>query len=325
MTHSAIEYPSINLAVDQDDARLATAAERKHHTATLGVRESISPLDHLRVYLIEIRRYPLLRREEETELGRRVRDQGDERAVQRLITANLRLVVKIASSYHRGGTYSLLDLIQEGNLGLMQAARKFDPDRGTKFSYYAAFWIKAYILKYVMDNYKLVKIGTTQAQRKLFYKLAREKRELVAAGIAPEPEHIARRLNVKTEDVIEMAQRMQGQEYSLSAPIGDTSRETFESNLGDTRAAVDETLSNRERQALFKARIIEFRKRLTEREADILDNRILADEPLVLRELGEKYDISRERVRQIQAKIISDIKAWSEEEIPNFQNEYGWI
>jgi len=324
MNRPAPELSAAERITAQMDAGGSTLPDRSRTAATLSVRDNISPVDHLRIYLIEIRRYPLLRREEETELGRRVRDHGDERAVQRLITANLRLVVKIASSYHRGGNYSLLDLIQEGNLGLMQAARKFDPDRGTKFSYYAAFWIKAYILKYVMDNYKLVKIGTTQAQRKLFYKLAREKRELMAAGITPEPERIAQRLNVKTEDVVEMAQRMQGQEFSLSAPIGDTSRETFESNLGDTRALVDETLSSRERQALFKAHIIEFRKRLTEREADILDNRILSEEPLVLRELGEKYDISRERVRQIQAKIINDIKVWSEEEIPNFQSDYRW-
>jgi RNA polymerase sigma-32 factor len=169
---------------------------------------SLVPYDPLQLYLSEIKNYGLLTREEEKELGIRVREKNDKEAAYRLVTANLRLVVKIAMDFHRYWTKSLLDLIQEGNVGLLQAVRKFDPYRDIKFSYYASFWIKAYMLKFIMENWKLVKIGTTQNQRKLFFNLSKEREKLIAQGYEPEARLLAERLDVKEEEVTEMSQRL---------------------------------------------------------------------------------------------------------------------
>jgi RNA polymerase sigma-32 factor len=283
----------------------------------------ISPHDHLQIYLLQIKQYRLLTREEEIELAQRVRDHNDEEAVNRLITSNLRLVVKIAMDYNRYWSKNLLDLIQEGNLGLLQAARKFDPSRGVKFSYYASFWIKAYMLKFIMDNWKLVKIGTTQRQRKLFFNLAREKARLIAEGFAPEPKLVAERLDVREDEVIEMTQRLEGGELSLNAPLGEDSRETYGAFLRDSAIAIDEQLSREQRRMIFVQKLGEFRKGLSRREADIFDNRIMAENPTILKELGDKYHISRERVRQIQQRIIENITKWSKEQISNFEEDYS--
>ena len=284
---------------------------------------ALVPYDPLQMYLLEIKRYRLLTREEERELAIRVIKHKDEKAAYRLITSNLRLVVKIAMDFHRYWTKNLLDLIQEGNLGLLQAVRKFDPYRGIKFSYYASFWIKAYMLKFIMDNWKLVKIGTTQSQRKLFFNLAKERDRLIAQGFDPEPRLLAERLDVKEEEVVEMSQRLGGWEVSLSSPVSDDSREAFGALLPDPGTGVDEQLSRAQAEELLKKKLREFRKTLTGKEADIFDNRIMAEKPLTLRELGDKYKISRERVRQIQEKIVKNIKEWLSEEIPNFEELYS--
>jgi len=284
---------------------------------------AVVPFDPLHIYLIEIKRYDLLTREEERELAIRVREQKDDEAACRLVTANLRLVVKIAMDFHRYWTKNLLDLIQEGNLGLLQAVKKFDPYRGIKFSYYASFWIKAYILKFIMDNWKLVKIGTTQSQRKLFFNLAKERDKLIAQGYAPVPKLLAERLDVKEEEVVEMTQRLGGWEVSLSSPVGDDSREAFGAFLPDPRTPIDDQLSEVENRDLLMRRLSEFRKTLSGKEADIFDNRIMAEKPLTLQDLGDKYNISRERIRQLQEKIINQIKKWLKEKIPNFDEEFG--
>ena len=225
--------------------------------------------------------------------------------------------------FHRYWTKNLLDLIQEGNLGLLQAVRKFDPYRGIKFSYYASFWIKAYILKFIMDNWKMVKIGTTQSQRKLFFNLAKERDKLIAQGFTPEPRLLAERLDVKESEVVEMTQRLGGWEVSLSAPVGEDSRESYGSFLPDPGMPVDDMLSNDESKNLLTKSLREFRKTLSGKEADIFDNRILAEKPLTLQDLGNKYNISRERIRQIQEKIIKNIRKWLKEKIPNFEEEYS--
>ncbi len=284
---------------------------------------AVVPFDPLHIYLIEIKRYDLLTREEERELAIRVREQKDDEAACRLVTANLRLVVKIAMDFHRYWTKNLLDLIQEGNLGLLQAVKKFDPYRGIKFSYYASFWIKAYILKFIMDNWKLVKIGTTQSQRKLFFNLAKERDKLIAQGYAPEPKLLAERLDVKEEEVVEMTQRLGGWEVSLSSPMGEDSREAFGAFLPDPKTPIDDQLSEVENRGLLIKSLHEFRKTLSGKEADIFDNRIMAEKPLTLQDLGDKYNISRERIRQLQEKIINQIKKWLKEKIPNFDEEFG--
>jgi RNA polymerase sigma-32 factor len=285
---------------------------------------ALVPYDPLQLYLLEIKHYKLLTREEEIELAIRVREKNDKRAAYRLVTSNLRLVVKIAMDFHRYWTKSLLDLIQEGNVGLLQAVRKFDPYRGIKFSYYASFWIKAYMLKYIMENWKLVKIGTTQTQRKLFFNLAKERDKLMAQGFEPEPRLLAERLDVKEEEVMEMSQRLGGGEVSLNAPMSHDGKEVFGSFLPDpNEMAIDEQLSEKQSRTLLIQKLAEYREKLSGKELDIFDNRIMAENPLTLQQLGDKYHISRERVRQIQERIIKNIKKWLIEEIPNFEEDFS--
>jgi len=282
--------------------------------------------DPLQIYLSEIRKYPMLTREEEIELAIRIREHGDEKAAYRMATSNLRLVVKIAMDYHRYWTKNLLDLIQEGNLGLLQAVKKFDPYRGIKFSYYASFWIKAYMLKFIMDNWKIVKIGTTQSQRKLFFNLSKEKNRLLAEGFDPEPKLLAERLDVEEKDVIEMSQRLGNWELSLNAPINDDYKDSYETLLSDPGIGVDEQLSTSQNRDLLIRNLKKFRKRLTGKEADIFDNRIMSENPMTLQQLGDRYHISRERIRQIQERIIKKIEKTFTEEISNFEEEYsGYI
>ena len=291
--------------------------------AVLAEERALVPYDPLQTYLLEIKSYKLLTREEEKELAILVREKKDQKAAYRLITSNLRLVVKIAMDFHRYWTKSLLDLIQEGNVGLLQAVRKFDPYRGIKFSYYASFWIKAYMLKFIMENWKLVKIGTTQTQRKLFFNLAKERDKLIAQGFSPEPRLLAERLDVREEEVEEMSQRLGGGEISLSAPIGENGKEVYGSLLPGSEANIDDQLSEQENRQLLLKKLSEYRERLTEKELDIFDNRIMAENPMTLQELGDKYSISRERVRQIQQKIVKNIKDWLTEEIPNFEETFS--
>lgn len=284
---------------------------------------SLVPYDPLQLYLFEIKRYRLLTREEEQELAKRVQEDKDQQAAYKLVTSNLRLVVKIAMDFHRYWTKSLLDLIQEGNVGLLQAVSKFDPYRGIKFSYYASFWIKAYMLKFIMENWKLVKIGTTQTQRKLFFNLSKERDKLIAQGFNPEPRLLAERLDVKEKEVEEMTQRLGGGEISLSAPVGESGKEVYGSFLPDTQMAADDRLSEMENRELLLEKLEKYRETLSGKELDVFDSRIMAENPVTLQELGNKYHISRERVRQIQEKIIKNIKKWLMEEIPNFEENYS--
>ena len=285
---------------------------------------SLVPYDPLQLYLSEIKDYGLLTREEEKELGIRVREKNDKEAAYRLVTSNLRLVVKIAMDFHRYWTKSLLDLIQEGNVGLLQAVQKFDPYRNIKFSYYASFWIKAYMLKFIMENWKLVKIGTTQNQRKLFFNLSKERDKLIAQGYEPETRLLAERLDVKEKEVTEMSQRLGGGEVSLNAPVSHDGKDVLGSFLPDpNEVAIDEQLSEKEDRNLLLTKLAEYRETLSGKELDIFDNRIMAEKPLTLQELGDRYHISRERVRQIQERIIKNIKKWLIEEIPNFEEDFS--
>lgn len=284
---------------------------------------SLVAYDPLQAYLWEIRRYALLTKEEEIELAIRYREKNDLEAAHKLVLANLRLVVKIAMDFHRYWMNNLMDLIQEGNVGLMQAVRKFDPHKGIKFSYYASFWIKAYILKFIMENWKLVKIGTTQAQRKLFFNLTKEKERLLSLGYDPEPKLLAERLDVKKDEIIEMAQRLGGWEVSLDAPVKEDAKQDYGSFLPSSDRAIDEQISLKERGELLREKLEEYRGTLSGKQRDIFDNRILAEDPLTLQELGDKYNISRERVRQIQEKILMKAKEWLTEKIPNFEENFS--
>ena len=279
--------------------------------------------DPLKLYLMEIGRYELLSREEEKRLATRVMEKNDQEASRRLVTANLRLVVKIAMDFQRYWTKNLLDLIQEGNLGLLRAVEKFDPYRGIKFSYYASFWIKAYILKFIMENWKLVKIGTTQNQRKLFFKLAKERDHLLVQGLEPEPKLLAERLDVRENEVVEMTQRLGGGDFSIDAPLAGGSTGSYRDILPASEKELDEKVSDKQRREIFSTEIKRFRQGLFGREADIFDKRIMAENPKTLRQLGDKYGISRERVRQVEGKIVINARKWLRDTIPNFEEDYA--
>jgi len=281
--------------------------------------ESIAPYDPLQRYLQEIRKIPLLTEEEERELAIRYKLHGDKEAAFKLVVSNLRLVVKIALEYHRYWTSNLLDLIQEGNVGLLQALRHFDPFRGVRFTSYASFWIRAYILKFIMENWRLVKIGTTQAQRKLFFDLKKEKERLEQMGFDPTPELVAKSLNVREEDVITMSQRLEESEISLETPLGDDSRETLADAIPSLTPLAEESVGSLELRELFRRKLEEFKETLPPREREILERRMLSEKPVTLRELGEKYGITPERVRQIEAEIIKDLREFLRKEIPDFE------
>jgi len=273
--------------------------------------------DPLAAYMAEIRRIPLLTREEETELAKKFRETGDPAIARRLITANLRLVVKIAHEYRRAYR-NLLDLIQEGNVGLMQAMKKYDPYRGVKLSSYAAWWIRAYILKFILNNWRLVKIGTTQAQRKLFFNLRKEKEKLEQLGFAPEHKLLAERLEVTEDEVAEMEKRLEGADMSLDVPVsrdeagGATRMDTMASGA-DTRP--DVRVESEEYKQILRTKLEEFADGLKDREALLFRERWLTDSPLTLQEVGDKFGISRERARQIEKRLLDRLRGYLEAEL----------
>ncbi|HET8733551.1 MAG TPA: RNA polymerase factor sigma-32 [Anaeromyxobacteraceae bacterium] len=281
--------------------------------------------DPLRAYMAEVARHPLLTREEEHELALRYARTGDRDAAWRLVSANLRLVVKIAREYHRG-VFQLLDLIQEGNVGLMQAVKKFDPLKGVKLSTYAAWWIRAYIIRFIMDNWRQVKLGTTQAQRKLFFNLAKERERLLARGIEPTPQLLARNLRVDEDDVNEMAARMSGDDLSLDQPLrsddGETSATRMDRLEDGAATPADESVGADQLRRLFREKLEAFGKTLTdEREKAIFQDRLLppeGTEPLTLSDLGARFGLTRERARQIEAKLTARLREYMRAEIPDF-------
>src|SRR5947209_7222415 len=218
------------------------------------VERDLARADALQRYMAEVARHPLLSREEEHDLAVKFQKTQDPAIAYRLVTANLRLVVKIAHEYRRAA-FNLLDLIQEGNVGLMHAVEKYDPYRGVKLSSYAAWWIRAYILRYLMDNWRMVKLGTTQAQRKLFFNLRKEQEKLLAQGMDAAPKLLAERLNVTEQDVREMDQRLGNDEFSIDAPTSssgdDESRQTHGDRLVQGSAPIDEALAQKELRELF--------------------------------------------------------------------------
>jgi len=281
--------------------------------------KALIKFDPLQRYLMEISRYDLLTREEEVALAKKVREHGDTDAAYVLVTSNLRLVVKIALEFQRVWMQNLLDLIQEGNIGLMQAVKKFDPYKNVKFSYYASFWIKAYILKFIMDNWRLVKIGTTQGQRKLFFKLKKEKQKLIDQGFDPKPKLLSERLGVSEKEIVDMDQRLDGWDVSLDAPLKDDSDTERIEFLSTNAESAEETVAKKEMRVLLHNKIEEFRKNMTPREIEIFDQRIFSDNPVTLQEIGDRYGISRERVRQVEKNVIRKMRTFFKDEIPDFQ------
>lgn len=272
--------------------------------------------DPLGVYMRDVQRYPLLSKEEEHELAVRFFENDDVEAARKLVTSNLRLVVKIAYDY-RQAYKNILDLVQEGNIGLMQAVKKYDPYKGVKLSSYAAWWIRAYILRYILNNHRLVKVGTTQAQRKLFFNLQKEKARLSAMGIEPTAELIAERLNVPERDVISMDMRLAAGDASLDAPVGTTEGRSVArvELLPSDDVRVDETLAEAQLGDQFSEKIHEFGRSLEGKEKQIFEDRLVAEDPKTLQALGDEFGVSRERVRQIEKRLLQKLKAFLHEEL----------
>ena len=282
--------------------------------------------DPLRAYMAEVARHPLLSREEEHDLAVRFRETGDLEAAYKLVASNLRLVVKIAHEYRRTA-FQLLDLVQEGNMGLMQAVKKYDPFRGVKLSSYAAWWIRAYIIRFIMENWRMVKLGTTQAQRKLFFNLAKEREKLLARGIEPTPRLLARNLQVEEKEVEEMAARMAGEDVSLDAPLHGNEEEARQTRLDRVTAtegtAQDDRLGDEQLRRIFREKLEAFARTITdEKERYVFEHRLLPPEgrdPLTLQEVGDRFGLTRERARQIEAKLTARLRETLKEEIPDFE------
>jgi len=267
------------------------------------------------VYLSEIRQLPLLTAEDEQSLARTYREKGDTRIAHRLVTANLRFVVKVASEYRSYG-FKMADLVQEGNLGLMRAVQKFDPDKGIRLISYAVWWIRAYIQNHILKSYSLVKLGTTQAQRKLFFSLARTKRDLDRMSAehgsdsdGEDSSKIAKKLNVKPGEVEEMTQRMLGRDLSLDAPVGDDGGSTHGDFLPADRPSQDQELSASQEKSRMQGRIIEALARLDPRERYIIEQRLMSDDAPTLKELADHFGFSRERARQLETRAKEKLKS----------------
>jgi RNA polymerase sigma-32 factor len=270
----------------------------------------LAPYDPLRRYLHEISRFHPLGREEEHELALLYQKTGDREAAYRLITSNLKLVVKIAMIYKK--VYrNLMDLIQEGNIGLLQALRRFDPARGTRLPTYAAWWIKAYIIKFLLDNARLVKIGTTNERRRILMNLNREKRELEAKGITPTTQLLAQNLGVNEAEILEVERGMAGPEVSLEDSIGgESSHLRYIDSLQAPQDGAEEKIAQSEFRELLERKFAEFEAKLAERDLLILKKRLIAEEPETLQQIADRYGISREAVRVAEKKLTARLKKY---------------
>jgi RNA polymerase sigma-32 factor len=276
--------------------------------------------DVLQLYMRELSRLRLLTPEEEKQLATQYAETQDPAVFKRLVQANLRFVVKIAFEYATYGA-KVMDLIQEGNLGLMKAIRDFNPYKDVRLTTYAVWWIRSYMQDYLIRNWSLVRIGTTAAQKKLFYRLKKEQERLEREGIRPEPRQIAMNLGVEERDVKLMQERLSGGDVSISTPLGasDDGRDslTIENRFSDASELPSETMEQSEQAALFKKALEEFVTELDEREAAIFRERLLSENPRTLQEIGDDYKITKERARQIEEKIKKKLKDFLAEKYPD--------
>jgi RNA polymerase sigma-32 factor len=306
---AAVEDP----AVDETPAH----GEAGVPVRSLESAPSLTDYSTIGAYLHELRRYPLMTREEEHEVAVRFSKNADPHLSARLITANLRLVVKIAQEYRRAHR-NILDLIQEGNIGLIHAVQKYDPYRGVKLSSYASWWIRAYILKFILANWRLVKVGTTQAQRKLFFNLRKEREKLEKQGYEVEAKHLAAALDVTEQEVVEMERRLNASETSLDAPM--RSDEQGDRTQGDFVRATsalrpDVQVESGEFGAILKSKLETFGETLRDRDLEIFRDRLLNDDPATLVQIAERFGVTRERVRQIEERLKKRLRQYLEAEL----------
>jgi RNA polymerase sigma-32 factor len=290
-----------------------------------GQQAGLTRLDPFQRYMLEIKQFKALSAEEEHDLAIKYQETGDERIAYQIITANLSLVVKIARIYSRAYS-NIIDLVQEGNIGLMEAVRRFDPYKGNRLPTYASWWIKAYIIKFVIDNFRIVRIGTTNERRKLLFNLRKEKERLRLQGIEPTIPLLANNLNASEEDVIAVNSNIKSEDLSLDEPVGNSENLHVSDTLQASETPIDDALARGELQALFNRKMEEFSKTLTEREQVILRDRLVAQEPQTLQQIAERFDVTREAIRLNEKTLIKKIKTYMEESLSKVTDvEFGLL
>lgn len=292
---------------------------RRSQLPTVHHKKALEPVDPLKRYVQEVSHYPFLSAKEERELALRFRETGDREAAKRLVTSHLRLVVRIAREYY-DAYGNLLDLIQEGNLGLMRAVKKFDPKKGVRLASYAAWWIRSFILKYILDNFRLIKIGTTQAQRRIFFNLMKEKERIEKMGFVPDSRRLAAAMDVRPEEVEEMEGRLAKMDLSLDAPVGEGGKQRQIDFMAAPGPAPEEHVDQKNFQDFLGKKLQEFSATLNKRERKIFQERLVSEVPLTLQAIGDEYGISRERARQIEERIKEKLKAFFENQGLNVQD-----
>ncbi|HPI39588.1 MAG TPA: RNA polymerase factor sigma-32 [Pseudobdellovibrionaceae bacterium] len=301
-----VEIPSTGQEIEPLDTEPLVEIEEK--SLTLSQPPSLKTNDPLVMYLNEVRRYPLLTKEQESSYAKKYYETKNPEIAQILVKHNLRFVVKIAAEYSKFGA-KMIDLIQEGNIGLMHAVREFNPYKGVRLITYAVWWIRGYIQEFMMKQYSLVRIGTTQNQKKLFYNLQREKEKLDQMGDIEGFARLSSKLGIPEDEIREMAQRMRGKDVSLDRPMDDEGKTSFmDLQRNPSETPMDEQLSHLEQLHILSEKIDKLRPELSEREKILLEERILNDHPLTLQEIGEKYGITREAIRQAEVRLLKKIK-----------------
>ena len=300
---------------DETTFELDKPEQDKPMVPAVRTKGALVPRDPFYAYLQEVRKYPALTEEEEKELAIRYKETGDLESAYKLTTGNLMLVIKIAMTFKREWQ-NLMDLIQEGNVGLMKAVKNFDPFRGVRLSAYATWWIKSYILKHILDNWRLVRVGTTNARRKLLFNLKREKEKLEREGFDPTTKLLAERFGVDETEVIDVSASIGAMDVSIDTPVRPDSTMTPAQTLSQDGQSVEENVELKQFRQILNKNIENFKAGLNPNEIEILNNRILSEDPLSLQEIGEQRGVTREAVRQAEQRLLKKFKTYIEEKMP---------
>ena len=306
---------------DETTFELDKPEQDKPMVPAVRTKGALVPRDPVYAYLQEVRKYPALTEEEEKELAIRYKETGDLESAYKLTTANLMLVIKIAMTFKREWQ-NLMDLIQEGNVGLMKAVKNFDPFRGVRLSAYATWWIKSYILKHILDNWRLVRVGTTNARRKLLFNLKREKEKLEREGFDPTTKLLAERFGVDETEVIEVSASIGAMDVSIDTPVRPDSPMTPAQTLSQDGQSVEENVQLKQFRQILNEHIENFKVGLNPNEMEILNKRILSEDPLSLQEIGDRRGVTREAVRQAEQRLLKKFKTYIEEKMPEAADHF---
>ena len=306
---------------DKTTFELDKPEQDKPMVPAVRTKGALVPRDPFYAYLQEVRKYPALTEEEEKELAIRYKETGDLESAYKLTTANLMLVIKIAMTFKREWQ-NLMDLIQEGNVGLMKAVKNFDPFRGVRLSTYATWWIKSYILKHILDNWRLVRVGTTNARRKLLFNLKKEKEKLEREGFDPTTKLLAERFGVEETEVIDVSASIGAMDVSIDTPAHPDSTMTPAQTLSQGGKSVEENVELQQFRQILNENIENFKGGLNPNEIEILEKRILSEDPLSLQEIGDQRGVTREAVRQAEQRLLKKFKTYIEERMPEAADHF---